>query len=416
MPVKYPCNLCQKAVAKNHKGIQCDVCDQWVHIKCNHTSNGEYLYLQTSDTSWSCQKCTLSNIPFTTTTRNSLELLNQGKRSLFIESFAPDANVNIDFFRDIKDTLSDEIIDDNINTELTQCPYLSLTELNEKNNINKATNFSTLHLNINSLKLHHSELDTLLKNCNIKFDVIGISETGLNELNNNENTNLDGYHDPEDTFSTRSKGGTRLYVSEDLNHIPRKDLQIYKKGLLESTCIEILNKNKQNIIVACIYRHPDMNLSEFNILYDELFLLGDFNIDLLKTENHIESDTFLNNNLSSCMRPLITRPTRITAHSKTLIDNIFTNNLEDDIISGNLICSISDHLPQYAIINDAMTPNITNKQKRKTFKNYNKFNLQNFLAEFRNLDWDHLHTNENTNEKMATFIKTINNLSSALFF
>ena len=292
MPVKYPCNLCQKAVAKNHKGIQCDVCDQWVHIKCNHTSNGEYLYLQTSDTSWSCQKCTLSNIPFTTTTRNSLELLNQGKRSLFIESFAPDANVNIDFFRDIKDTLSDEIIDDNINTELTQCPYLSLTELNEKNNINKATNFSTLHLNIYSLKLHHSELDTLLKNCNIKFDVIGISETGLNELNNNENTNLDGYHDPEDTFSTRSKGGTRLYVSEDLNHIPRKDLQIYKKGLLESTCIEILNKNKQNIIVACIYRHPDMNLSEFNILYDELlskirfenkniFLLGDFNIDLL---------------------------------------------------------------------------------------------------------------------------------------
>ena len=35
MPTKYPCNICNNPVAKNHKAIQCDKCQLWVHIKCN---------------------------------------------------------------------------------------------------------------------------------------------------------------------------------------------------------------------------------------------------------------------------------------------------------------------------------------------------------------------------------------------
>ena len=47
---------------------------------------------------------------------------------------------------------------------------------------------------------------------------------------------------------------------------------------------------------------------------------------------------------------LILQPTRITSHSNTLIDNIFPNVIDSDIISGNLMATISDHLPQFAII------------------------------------------------------------------
>ena len=48
--------------------------------------------------------------------------------------------------------------------------------------------------------------------------------------------------------------------------------------------------------------------------------------------------------------PLILPPTRINSHSNTLIDNIFSNVIDLDIISGNLTATISDHLPQFAII------------------------------------------------------------------
>ena len=44
MIVKYQCLVCNRAVAKNHKTVQCD-CDRWVHIACNylnvHTENSK---------------------------------------------------------------------------------------------------------------------------------------------------------------------------------------------------------------------------------------------------------------------------------------------------------------------------------------------------------------------------------------
>ena len=42
--------------------------------------------------------------------------------------------------------------------------------------------------------------------------------------------------------------------------------------------------------------------------------------------------------------PLIARPTRITSHTATLIENIFTNNFSDRSRSGLLFTDISDHL------------------------------------------------------------------------
>ena len=45
MTVKFPCSVCSRAVAKNHKAVKCDECDKWIHIKCNHI-NDEYKQTQ----------------------------------------------------------------------------------------------------------------------------------------------------------------------------------------------------------------------------------------------------------------------------------------------------------------------------------------------------------------------------------
>ena len=45
--------------------------------------------------------------------------------------------------------------------------------------------------------------------------------------------------------------------------------------------------------------------------------------------------------------PPIVQPTRITSHSKTLIDNTFSNCISQDVVSENLTATISDHLPQF---------------------------------------------------------------------
>ena len=48
----------------------------------------------------------------------------------------------------------------------------------------------------------------------------------------------------------------------------------------------------------------------------------DHNLDFLKAHSHSQTNDFIQYNLDSGMMPVITRPTRITKSSATLIDNI----------------------------------------------------------------------------------------------
>ena len=57
--------------------------------------------------------------------------------------------------------------------------------------------------------------------------------------------------------------------------------------------------------------------------------MGDFNIDLFKSESCDYTNRFIEQLFTSSFFPLITKATRITDRSETLIDNIFTNNLEN---------------------------------------------------------------------------------------
>ena len=73
----------------------------------------------------------------------------------------------------------------------------------------------------------------------------------------------------------------------------------------------------------------------------QVFLLGDFNINLLNYNCHQPTNDFLDSLASNSFIPYILHPTRITSHSKTLIDNIFSNYISHEIISGNITAGLS---------------------------------------------------------------------------
>ena len=77
-----------------------------------------------------------------------------------------------------------------------------------------------------------------------------------------------------------------------------------------------------------------------------VILLGYFNINLLKYDNHHPTNEFLDSLSSYLVLPYITQPTRTRDSSKTLTDHIFSNTLIGNTVSGNLIVDISDHTPQ----------------------------------------------------------------------
>ena len=91
-----------------------------------------------------------------------------------------------------------------------------------------------------------------------------------------------------------------------------------------------------------------MDLTDFNSNYlnnlheivskeqKTVFLLGDFNIDLLNYNVHNPTNECLDSLTSNSFLPYILQPTRIISHSKTLIENIFSNVILPDSLSGNL--------------------------------------------------------------------------------
>ena len=212
-------------------------------------------------------------------------------------------------------------------------------------NSKKKKYLSVFHLNISSLQAHIEELKILLELLEFEFDIIGISETKLlkdeQPVTDISLSNYTLVHTPTEA----TKGGTLLYISNRINFKPRQDLQIYKSKQFESTVIEIINEKSKNIIVGCVYKHHNITEKDFN---EEIFapllrsikkegketlIMGDFNMNLLNVEKEI-INSYFNYIIQNNFIPLITIPTRIT--SKTLIDNIFYNQYNSEIKSGNL--------------------------------------------------------------------------------
>ena len=54
-----------------------------------------------------------------------------------------------------------------------------------------------------------------------------------------------------------------LLTSQDLTYKNRSDLNISQVKQVESTFIEVVNENRKNTIVQCIYKHPHMPITEF---------------------------------------------------------------------------------------------------------------------------------------------------------
>ena len=65
--------------------------------------------------------------------------------------------------------------------------------------------------------------------------------------------------------------------------------------------------------------------------------MGDFNSGMFKHDRNKGSTTFLDNVLL-----YLTAPSRITSQSRSLLGNIFSNTVDNEISLGNIMSMISD--------------------------------------------------------------------------
>ena len=115
-----------------------------------------------------------------------------------------------------------------------------------------------------SLIKNFDELQHLLKSNNKNFDIIAVTETRIRkDVFITSKLSLNNYS-LEFTLTESAAGGNLLYIFNHLSCKPCNDLNIYKKSELESPFIEVINLQKSNFIIGTIYRHPSMDLDNFN--------------------------------------------------------------------------------------------------------------------------------------------------------
>ena len=103
--------------------------------------------------------------------------------------------------------------------------------------------------------------------------------------------------------------------------------------------------------------------------------------------------------------------TRITSHSETLIDNIFSNFISYEIISGNITTIISDDLPQFLLVPNILSSNLTQISNYYE-KDWSKVKQENFILNYFDKDWADLLQihQQNVNLAMESFSNNMNSI------
>ena len=268
------------------------------------------------------------------------------------------------------------------------------------------------------------------------FDIICLNETNCDPENLPNGTNdvkLDGFHKPYTKKPIRDSnrgGGLAIYVNmrvcEEENLEPILISPTPNQNNISIECLflqiklKLTNNCTKNFIIGNFYRSPSSKPAQSMEQLEEIFtklhnshknkhvtLVGDFNIDLLKYERDINGQAMIDLTTSYGYCQVISRPTRITDHTATLIDHIYTNQVHNINKSGIVTYDISDHLATYVSI--ALFDRLNSKHLQEAQPHggakliFNDENLAKFGELLQNDDWDEVHNEQDTQLKYDIF-------------
>ena len=161
--------------------------------------------------------------------------------------------------------------------------------------------FSILHFNSRILNIHFNALSNFI--CTLCID---FSETWIND-STPLLFNVFGYSFIHSSRQVGKGGGVGLLVADNFEYEIRNDIFIlYPSYNYESLFIESNLPRHKNIIVGVIYRKLQSNINDFipvfeNVLqktyteHKQVYIMGDFNIDLVKFTGNIVHNFFERN-------------------------------------------------------------------------------------------------------------------------
>ena len=398
------CSICNKINSSIEKAIPCNICNNLIHRKCSNL-NINYIENKLHQDTYMCQVCMDNTFPLS----KLIDIKGESFNSNFKDVTRNNRNDKYNRFKIDEDQIlnlkkltfnentyhakfdPDEEIKDNSNFSF----YTTKDFHGLKNKIKNRKTFSLMHTNIESLNSNCEKLQYLLNDIDYQFDIIALTETWNDEKNKHlfQAGILDDYYQYEGITGNSLKGGCGFYINKSITYIPRNDLDIRhkdEKNEFEGKWIEIVNmSSNKNMIIGVNYRHPRNSDIQYKKYLKNVFkkikkenktliIAGDFNYNLLKHETKKDVNDFINFMSSNLMQAHILGPSRVRADCKpSLVDNIFLNDLDIECTSGNLYGKISDHMPNFIIMENIEY--LQDKKEEITIRDMSKLNEAKFI-------------------------------------
>lgn len=276
------------------------------------------------------------------------------------------------------------------------CKYVSQEKF--VSDITTKDGIGIIHFNCRSIRANFESMRSCVESNSIEWDVIAISESWLNPNDDLEDFTINNYNIVS-VSRTSKGGGVMLYVRQgyDFKYVDKVSFSI--ENVLECVTIELELPSGKNLFVVCCYRSPGTDLKVFNnnlsnilqvLRSKNLLLCGDFNVNLLNYDSCKGTKEYLDLLFAYGLYPLIDKPTRITNHSATLIDNIFTNVFSNSSNGIIITDEISDHLPVFSLID---YKGITTKSKPvyKLTRYVSPDNLTKIKHDLKDVNWSKVY-------------------------
>lgn len=257
------------------------------------------------------------------------------------------------------------------------------------------SNLKIFHQNIQDLKNRVEPLEIILTE--VDPDIFIITEHSMSN-EQIDRLNINNYKRVTHYARTTSKGGGVLIMAREGfkgRQLGSKAINELVEDKLFECCVAEFKIDKKTLLIAGVYRTPQLNNSEFLSRLNSLLSIlthknysvcvgGDFNINML--ENSV-----LARELNSILTRhglvyLIDFPTRVATKSETCLDNFFTNINRDETVVTGLITALSDHDGQLLEVLNVNTP-MANKSVKYSGRTFSKENIAYFKNLLHKEDW-----------------------------
>ena len=131
-----------------------------------------------------------------------------------------------------------------------------------------------------------------------------------------------------------------------------------------------------------------------------VYLLGDFNLDVLKYGIVKKVSEYIDLLFSFGFLQLIIKPTRCTPHSASILDHVVTNSRSNFHDSCIFISKISDHFPIFHFL-ESQPQN--SKTPFVSFRDFSQNNIVRFSESIRNINWNRVSNIDNAQEAYNEF-------------